>query len=172
MKLKVIDVVVLGMLGAVMYASKAIMAMLPNIHLLGVIIVATTVVYRKKAIFPIYIYASLLGLFEGFTVWWIPNLYTWTVLWGAVMLLPKKMPNKIAVIVYMIVCGLHGFLYGVLCAPSQALFFGLNFNSTIAWIISGIGFDITHGISNTLCGLLIVPLISVLKRADRYASRT
>ena len=37
------------MLGAVLYASKVAMEFLPNVHLIGVLIVAITVVYRKKA---------------------------------------------------------------------------------------------------------------------------
>ena len=56
MKLNLKESVIFGMLGAVMYASKLIMEVLPNIHLIGVFIVAITVVYRKKALYPIYIF--------------------------------------------------------------------------------------------------------------------
>ena len=69
------------------------MDMLPNIHLIGVFIVAMTVVYRRKALYPIYIFVFITGLFNGFNTWWTAYLYTWTVLWGMTMLLPKKMPN-------------------------------------------------------------------------------
>lgn len=145
-----------------MYASKVITEIAPNVHLLGVFTVAFTVVYQKKALYPIYIYVLLNGLLCGFATWWIPYLYLWTVLWGITMLLPKKMPNKIKPVVYMAVCSLHGFLFGTLYAPVQAILYGLNFNGMIAWIIAGLGWDIIHGISNFLCGLLIVPIISVL----------
>ena len=76
-----------------MYASKMIMEVAPNIHLLGAFIVAFTVVYRKKALYPIYIFIFLIGLFNGFNAWWLPYLYIWTVLWAAVMLLPRKIPK-------------------------------------------------------------------------------
>ncbi len=151
-----------------MYASKFLMEALPNIHLLGTFIVAITVVYRKKALYPIYVYVLLNGLFAGFATWWIPYLYIWTILWGAVMLLPKNIPNKFRPIVYMTVCALHGFLFGTLYAPAQALLFGLSFNGMIAWIIAGLPFDAIHGISNFICGTLICPLIYVLKKADKY----
>lgn len=151
-----------------MYASKFLMEALPNIHLLGTFIVAITVVYRKKALYPIYVYVLLNGLFAGFAMWWIPYLYIWTILWGAVMLLPKSIPNKFRPIVYMTVCALHGFLFGTLYAPAQALLFGLSFNGMIAWIIAGLPFDAIHGISNFICGTLICPLIYVLKKADKY----
>lgn len=149
-----------------MYASKLLMDWAPNIHLLGVFTIAFTVVYGKKALYPIYIYVFLLGLLNGFATWWIPHLYVWTVLWALTMLLPKHLPNNIRSIVYMLLCALHGFSYGILYAPSQALLYGLNFDGMIAWIISGLPFDITHGISNFFCGILIVPIIITLRRAE------
>ena len=162
MKLNIKEIAVLGMLSAVMYASKLVMEFLPNIHLLGVFIVSMTVVFRAKALFAIYAFAILTGLFSGFNTWWIPYLYIWSFLWLFTMLLPKKLPQKIAPVIYMSVSALHGFLYGTLYAPTQALIMGLDFKGTIAWIISGLPFDITHGISNFVCGLLIVPIIKVL----------
>lgn len=150
-----------------MYASKILMDLLPNIHLIGTFIVAITVVYRRKALYPLYIFIFITGLLAGFATWWIPYLYIWAVLWGAVMLLPKNMQKKVRPIVYALVCAAHGLLYGILYAPAQALLFGLNFDGMIAWIIAGLPFDITHAISNLCCGLLICPLVTVLKRANK-----
>ncbi len=163
MKLTVKDIAVFGMLGALMFASDLLMEVLPNIHLIGVFIVAATVVYRRKALFPIYIYVFLNGIYSGFSMWWVPYLYVWTVLWVFVMLLPKKIPEKTAPIVYMCVSAAHGFLFGIIYAPSQVLLLGLDFNGMLSWIAAGIPFDIIHGISNFFCGLLIVPIIKVLK---------
>ncbi len=56
MRLTTREITVFAMLGAVMYASKLLMELIPNVHLLGVLVVAFTVVYRKKALYPIYIY--------------------------------------------------------------------------------------------------------------------
>ena len=95
MKLTVRETAIFAMLGTLMYASKMIMEIAPNIHLIGVFTIAFTVVYRKKALYPVYIFVLLTGLFSGFASWWIPYLYIWTVLWGFVMLLPKKLPKKL-----------------------------------------------------------------------------
>lgn len=151
-----------------MYASKVIMEILPNVHLLGVFVVAITVAYRKKALYPIYIYVFLNGLFSGFSMWWIPYIYIWTLLWGAVMLLPKNIPTKARPIIYMSVCALHGFLFGTLYAPAQAIMFGLDFKATVAWIATGLPWDFVHGVSNFFCGILICPIISVLKNSEKY----
>ena len=169
MKINVKETVIFAMLGALMYMSKLLMDALPNIHLIGVFIVSITVVYRKKALYPIYIFVLIAGLLGGFSAWWVPYLYIWTVLWGMIMLLPKNLSPKAAPVIYMVVCSLHGFIYGILYAPAQALMFGLDFKGMLAWIAAGFPFDITHGISNFLCGSLIVPLIHAIRLADKAA---
>lgn len=73
MKLTIKEMAVFAMLGSVMYASKIIMEAAPNIHLLGVFTVSFTVVYGKKALYPIYTYIILNGIFCGFATWWIPD---------------------------------------------------------------------------------------------------
>lgn len=166
MKLQVREFAVFGMLGALMYASKMLMEIAPNVHLLGVFTIAFTVVYRKKALYPIYTYVLLNGIFVGFAAWWLPYLYLWTILWGVTMLLPPNMPKRIRPIVYMLINACHGFLFGTLYAPAQALLFGLSFKGMIAWILAGLPWDLIHGVSNFFCGLLIVPLISLLRRLD------
>lgn len=172
MKTDVKEVAVFGMLGALMYASKMLMELLPNVHLIGVFIVAMTVVYRQKALYPLYIFVFITGLFSGFATWWLPYLYIWAVLWGMAMLIPKNLPKKIAPVVYMTVCALHGLLYGTLYAPAQALIFGLDFKATITWIITGLPWDGIHAVSNFICGLLIVPIITILRHAEKYTGHT
>lgn len=165
-KLTIREMTVFAMLGALMYASKIIMEVAPNVHLLGVFTIAFTVVYRKKALYPIYTYVLLNGIFCGFAAWWIPYLYLWTVLWGVTMLLPKNVPAKIRPFVYMLLCAAHGFLFGTLYAPAQALLYGLSFQKTVAWIITGLPWDFVHGVSNFFCGILIVPIIKVLTHLE------
>lgn len=172
MKLTVRETVTFGMLGSMMYASKIIMEALPNIHLLGVFTIAFTIVYRKKALYPIYTYVLINGMLCGFSTWWIPHLYLWAILWGVTMLLPKKMPKTIKPVVYMIVNALHGFLYGTLYAPAQAILFGLSFDGMVAWIIAGFPFDFIHGVSNFFCGMLIVPIASLLLKLERVGNRS
>ena len=165
-KLTVREIAVFGMFGALMYVSKLLMAALPNIHLIGMFVVTLTVVYRKRALYPIYVFVFLTGLLGGFSTWWLPYLYIWTVLWGAVMLLPQRIPEKAKPFVYMVVCSLHGFLYGTLYAPVQALVFGLDFKEMIAWIVAGFSFDCLHGIGNFVAGILIYPLSKVLLKME------
>lgn len=161
---KALEMVIFAMFGALMFCSKIIMEALPNIHLLGMFTIVLTLTFRWRALIPIYIYVFLNGVYAGFNVWWVPYLYIWTVLWAITMLLPKKMPKRLCMIVYPVVCSLHGFAFGILYAPAQALFFGLNFSETLVWISAGAIFDLIHGISNFAVGLLIVPFTSLLQK--------
>ena len=150
------------MLGTVMFCSKILMEALPNIHLLGMLTMTYTIAFRRKALIPIYIYVFLNGVFAGFSLWWIPYLYVWTLLWGITMLLPRNMSEKMKKVVYPAVCALHGLAFGILYAPAQALIFKLDFNQMLAWIASGFPFDLIHAVSNLVTGFLILPLSELL----------
>lgn len=167
MKLNLKEIILFGLLGAMMFASKIIMDVLPNIHLLALFIVTLTVVFRQKALYPIYVFVFITGLYGGFAPWWIPYLYIWTVLWGAVMLLPRKMPRWLTPVVYAVVAMLHGFLYGTFYAPVQALMYGMGFDGMVAWIVAGLPFDFLHGVSNLICGFLVVPFVALLTRLKK-----
>ena len=147
-----------------MFCSKIIMEILPNIHLLGMLTMTYTIVFRKKALIPVYIYVLINGLYAGFSMWWIPYLYIWAVLWAATMALPRNMPKKIAGVVYPVVCCLHGLAFGTLYAPVQALMMGMSFKAALAWIAAGLPWDAMHGAGNFVTGLLILPLSELLKK--------
>jgi energy-coupling factor transport system substrate-specific component len=158
------------MLGCMMFLSDLLMEALPNIHMVGVLIIVYTVVYRAWALIPLYIYVCLNGIYavmNGTVLWWVPYLYVWTVLWGVAMLLPRKMPTKVAVPVYMAVCALHGLAFGTLYAPVQAILFGLSPEKIPLWIAAGFPFDLIHAGGNLVMGVLISPLIAVLKKLEK-----
>jgi energy-coupling factor transport system substrate-specific component len=162
--LSIREICLFAILGALMFISKIVMETLPNIHLLGMLTITYTIVFRKKALIPIYTYVLLNGLFAGFNPWWVPYLYIWTLLWGATMLIPKNTPKAVACVVYPMLCALHGLLFGVLYAPVQALMYGFSFEQTLAWITTGLTFDVIHMVGNFAVGLLIFPVSEVLKR--------
>ncbi len=165
--LQIREMVVFAMLGTVMFCSKILMELLPNIHLLGMLTILYTVVFRKKALIPIYLYVMLNGVYGGFNLWWFPYLYIWMILWAMTMLIPQGAPKKIRCILYPLIGCIHGFAFGVLYSPGQALMFGLNFQQTVAWILSGLPFDLIHGISNLFTGMLVLPLSELLGKLLR-----
>lgn len=160
------ETIIFALFGSMMFALRVVMAALPNIHPLGMLIMTFTVVYRWRALIPLYIYVTLEGIFFG-GVWWFPYLYIWTILWGITMLLPRKMKPSVAAVVYPIVCGLFGLLFGVLYAPAQALMFGFTFKQTLAWIVTGLTFDAFHAAGNAAMGCLVLPLSAVLMKLEK-----
>ncbi len=161
---RIFEICLFAVLGTLMFCSKLIMEFLPNVHLLGAFTIAFTLVFRVKALIPIYINVFLIGLYGGFNLWWFPYLYIWTALWGITMLLPKKMPEKAGYVVLPLLCGLHGFAFGTLYAPAWALMMNMDKDGVIAYMISNIPFDIIHGIGNLVAGLLILPLVKLMRR--------
>ena len=107
------------------------------------------------------------GIVAGFSLWWIPYLYLWTILWGVTMLLPKNMKPKVAAPVYMVTAALHGFLFGTMYAPAQAIMFGLSFKATISWIIAGLPWDAIHGVSNFFMAILVLPIVKTIRLAQK-----
>ena len=81
------------MLGALMFCSKLLLEWAPNIHLLALFIITFTLVYRAKALVPIYVFVLLTGVYGGFNVWWVPHVYIWLPIWGLAMLLPRRAPS-------------------------------------------------------------------------------
>lgn len=166
-RLSLSELCLFGMFGTLIYGAQAALQALPNIHLTGMLIMLLTLLFRRKALIPLYLYVFLAGLFSGFALWWIPYLYIWTVLWGMTMLLPKRLPKAAAAVIYPLVCALHGLLYGTLYAPAQALLFGLNARQTLSWILAGLPFDVIHACGNFVSGLLILPLLNPLRKFCR-----
>lgn len=162
--------VILAMLGGLMFAGKLVMEALPNIHPVAMFIMVFTIVYRVRALIPIYIFVILTGLYGGFNLWWIPYIYIWTILWALTMLIPKRIPKKAAIFLYPMICGLFGFLYGILYAPAQAILFHYDLSKTLLWISTGIPYDILHGLGNIGMGLLVFPLSELLKKLEKTTS--
>ena len=152
------------MLGSIMFISKIVMEFLPNVHLLGMLTMAYTIAFGIKALIPIYIYVTLNGIYAGFSMWWLPYTYIWTILFVITLLLPKRIPRGVKLAIYPTICALHGFAFGVLYAPAQALIFGFDLKQTITWIIAGIPFDIVHGVSNFIAGFLVLPTAELLTK--------
>jgi len=166
---KLVRFVLFAMYGALMFISKLIMEGLPNIHPLTMFIVTFTVVYGIKALIPIYVYVFINGLYAGFNIWWMPYLYLWAVQCLITLLIPRRIPDKIAAVVYPLLCAILGLSFGVMYAPAQAIIFRFTLKQTIAWISSGLAFDVIHMGGNFAMGLLVLPLSKLIKKLHASA---
>lgn len=166
MRKRIGDMIIFAMLGSIMFISKLIMEFLPNVHALALFIAVFTLIYRIKALIPIYVFVFLTGLINGFNLWWIPYLYIWAILWGLLILIPKNASLRVKFILSTVFCALHGILYGTLYAPFQAIAFGLNFQGMLAWIAVGFPWDVVHMCGNIALSFLIIPLYKIIVKME------
>ena len=73
------------------------------------------------------------------------------------MLLPRRLSPRWYVGWLVALCAAHGYLFGVLYAPAQAVLFGLDWRGLLTWIAVGLPFDAIHGTANLALGLVLVP---------------
>jgi len=163
--------VLFTMFGVLLYLADIIFEFIPNVHGVALFICVITLVYRWKAIISVFVYititaATSLIISAGHSLWWIPYIYIFPILWLLVMLIPKKLPIKIKVILCMIFSGLHGLLFGLMYLPYQILMYNLNFESAIAWLGMGLWYDVLHMVGNIIMCTLIYPLYNVLIKLE------
>ena len=73
-------------------------------------------------------------------------------------------PRAAAIAVFSVICGLHGFLYGVLYVPVEALAYDLDLKEVVLWLIKGIPFDVLHGVGNLVFGCFVYPLSETVNK--------
>ena len=171
-KTRLVDCLVLAIFGPLLLLGDLLMEAFPNIHLVGVLLVVVTAVYRTGALIPLYIYVFLNGLYAGFALWWMPYVYVWLPLWGLVMLVPRRLPAPWRMGLYVAACAAHGYLFSVFYVPGQAVLFGLDWQGMLTWVAAGLPFDALHGTGNLVLGtVLIYPLTTLLHRLKKSVSR-
>ena len=158
-KLTVRQIVLFGMLGALIFAAKYVMAFLPNIEPVSLMVMLCAVVFGRKAVYPIALYVVMEFLFYGLGLWNINYLYIWAVL----ALAAGQMKDVRGALPWAILSGTFGLLFGALCAPVDVAIGG--FGYAVAKWISGIPFDIAHCIGNFAIALVMfVPMRSLLEK--------
>lgn len=151
-----------GLFAAVLFALQVSMLHLPNIELVSLMVILYTLVLGKRVLNILITFTILEGIFHGFGIWWVSYLYIWPILAGLTALLRQFDAPDWG---YGILSCLFGLSFGFLCSlPYIAGGPGAMF----AWWIAGIPFDLVHGISNLIIGLV---LFRPAKRILGFCSR-
>ncbi len=155
--------VTMALLTAILLLGQVGMAALPNIEIVTPLILIYSLVFRKKVFYIIYTFAFLEGLIYGFGIWWINYLYVWSVLALIVFLFHKNQ----SVIMWSLIAGAFGLLFGLLCAVPYFLAGGIG--AGFAYWVAGIPFDILHCVGNFVTTLIIFkPVYSILQKTTNY----
>lgn len=156
------DIVLIGMMSAILIIVQIALAFLPNIELVSLLIIIYTLIFGRKTIYIIYVFVALEGIFYGFGLWWFSYLYLWLILYFITIMF-KKVTSSFY---WAIISGFFGLSFGafytiviiITAGPAAGL---------ASWI-SGIPFDLPHCIGNFVLALVLFkPLYHVLNKANK-----
>ncbi len=153
------EIVLYGLLGGLMTASQVAMAALPNVHIVGVLVLLCAQVFGLRALYPVYVFVVLEILIFGMGLWNINYLYIWAILVLIGVVLNKTHAGRLG---WAVAAGVYGMLFGALCAIPH--YFMGGWSMAFAYWISGIPYDLLHGVSNFALTLVLLPPLSRMMR--------
>lgn len=163
------EVSLVGIMLAVIVASKLALASLPNIELVSFLIIVFTKKFKRKMLFVIPAYILVEIMIFGFDIMWVlPYCYIWPLLY----LLTRIFGRTESAAILAVMSGFFGLVFGFLCSfPRIFIVTGTNPTATlsaaIAYWIAGIPYDIIHGVSNFVIMLVLyIPVSKVFKRIE------
>ena len=150
----------IALLCAILYVSKVALEFLPNVELVSLLTVLYTLVFGKEA----FLIVTVFNLFEliqwGFGTWWVSYLYVWPLLVLITLLLKKVIKEEF--LIWSVVSGLFGLIFGSLFA---IVYLPVDPAYALAYWISGLPWDVWHGVCNFVLMLVIgKPLYLLLKK--------
>lgn len=151
------QLVVDAFLAGILFAVQIAMMHLPNIELVSLLTIVYTCIFGKQIIVILAVFVMLEGLVYGFGIWWVSYLYIWYLLAGSAWILRKMQSPDWG---YAVLSGVFGLSFGFLCSLP---YLSGGIGAALSWWISGILFDIIHGISNLVIAFVLFrPLGRVL----------
>lgn len=156
------ELVLYALLGTLMFALKMAFAALPNIEPVSLLVIVYTLAFGRRALWSIYLYVLLELLAWGVSLWTLNYLYVWLVLFALTCLF-RRMQTPLG---WAVLAGMFGLCFGLLCAPVYWISGGWAF--ALSWWISGIPYDMLHGVGNFFMVLLLYrPCYQALQRLKK-----
>jgi energy-coupling factor transport system substrate-specific component len=161
-KITVREITLFGILGAMTFAAKYVMAVLPNIEPVSLMVMLFAVTFGAKALYPIFLYVAMEILFYGLGTWNVMYLYIWPCLgilaWGL-----REMKHPLG---WAVLSGAFGLLFGAMCMPVDMVIGGPGY-ALSKWI-SGIPFDMAHCIGNFVMALILFsPMRTLMEKMNQ-----
>lgn len=153
------EIVLFGVLGALTFGLKLVMAFLPNIEPVSLLVLLFAVVFGWKAFYPMYLYVMLEVLVYGFSLWNLNYLYVWAIL----VVLGVTFRQMQSPLGWAVLSAAFGLAFGLLCAPVYIIMVGVK-GAILAWI-QGIPYDLLHCGGNFVMALILFkPLRQLLEK--------
>lgn len=156
------QIVIIGLLSAIVFALQVALASLPNVELVTLLLLVYSLTLPLfSSILISIIFTTLEMLIWGFGDWVVGYFWIWP-LWNIVAYFLKPIIKE-NLYYWAIISGLWGAIFGGLFAINHGIFYG--FSYSLAYWLRGIPFDIIHAISNYVITLILfVPTLKVVKQ--------
>ncbi len=165
-KFSIKDIAQIGIMVAVIEASKFALSGMPNIELTSFWLIMFTVFFGWKIVAVVPVLILLEGSLYGVHLWWIMYSYIWPILVAISWFFRK---NTSAVF-WAILSGLFGLCFGFMCSfpyfviGASAGGFAAGVRSAITWWVAGIPWDFIHCAGNfTIMLVLYHPIAKAMK---------
>lgn len=159
MRSRLVRLCLAAMMGVLLVVSKEAMAFLPNFEPVTLLVVLFTLSFGALSMGALAVFLLLEGLLYGFGTWWIMYLYVWPLLLGLTWVF-RRMDRAWQWAVFV---GLFGLAFGTLCSFTYLPVGGVKM--MLAWVVSGLPFDLMHAGGNFLLMLLLYrPLRTALEK--------
>lgn len=156
------DIVILGLMSAILIVLQVALSFLPNIEMVSLLIILYTLILGPKTIYSIYVFVIAEGLIYGFGIWWFNYLYVWLILYFIAILF-RKVTSPFY---WAVISGFFGLSFGALCSIPYFITGGIP--SGFAYWVNGIPFDLIHGPANFIIALILFkPLYHILSKANK-----
>lgn len=153
------DIATIGMMAALLEAVKVLLQSIPNIELVSLLIIIFTLYLGPKTLIAIWAFVLLECVHWGFGLWTITYFYIWPILVVCTLLL-KNYKSKWP---FVILSCLYGLTFGIFCSVPYLFMGGIA--SAFAMWVSGIPYDIVHGVGNFFIALFLFdPLYKIMIR--------
>lgn len=143
------EITQLGLATALLFVAQVALRPLPNVEVVSLLVILFTLRFGVQTLWIIYAFVFMQGTLYGFHIWWISYLYLWTILWGLTTLFREQKSAYF----WAIVSAFFGLSFGILSALPYFFFGGAGM--VLSVFVSGMGFDLVHGVSNFFLTLVL-----------------
>ena len=77
MKCSVKELILFGVLAAILTISQVSLSFIPNVENVSLLITLYSLIYEKKSMYIVVIFVMMMGLIYGFGTWWFGYLIIW-----------------------------------------------------------------------------------------------
>ena len=165
------DITLIGMMVAVIEVCKVALAWAPNVELTTFWLIMFTLFFGTKIVYVVPVFILIEGTMYGVQIWWIMYLYTWPLL----VLITWIFRRQQSVWFWCILSSVFGLSFGALCSLPYIVIGAVDggfLNGLYAgftWWVSGIPWDIVHGIANFVLMLVLYkPVSLIMKKVKRW----